>query len=260
VKENGEAISTDSIFIILTSGKNKIGAFSNNSALRNAIPTNANELENSFSSISGNSITADGTFIKSVKGDNEFDDEVFYKDREALISDFKADFLIPCQAEPIPYNQKGAFGQIIYATSKCPAPNQEITPAKKCGRDGKWIYEKSCPCFIQADGIDSISVPNGEGTLECKSTNLVSYSGSLRYKCSEGSGTTASELTILEPCKRSCSFSAIGVNQLNVPHGSSQVSCDQNNYKGKFFINLKNDESNFKSLIVVRILISKIRK
>ena len=158
-----------------------------------------------------------------------------------MISDFKADFLVPCKDAGTNYaNQNGVFDQIVYASSNCPAPNQNITPAKKCGRDGKWIFEKSCPCYAEAEGIDPQYVPSGEGNVICKSTNLVSYSGALKYRCSEATGSSASELTILEPCKRSCAFSAIGVNQLNVPDGSTQVTCDQNNYKGKYVVICEN--------------------
>ena len=94
VKENGVNISNDSIFIILTNGKNKKNSFNNNSPTYDAISTNVNELENGFSGITGDTIYADNIFTKSVKGDKEFDDEVFFKNRESLIGDFKADFLV----------------------------------------------------------------------------------------------------------------------------------------------------------------------
>lgn len=94
VKENDVQISSDSLLIILTNGKNKSGAFSYNSSNYNTLPsaTSLNERENSFTSISGNIINMNNIFVKSVKGDDVFDDDVFYKSRDSLINDFNAEY------------------------------------------------------------------------------------------------------------------------------------------------------------------------
>ncbi len=234
VKENAIDISTDSIFIILTVGKNKLGGFNYNSPTYNGLPQSLNEQENSFTGIVSNVINMNNIFVKSVKNDDVFDDNLLFKNRQSLIDDFKADFLIPCQNAGVKYgSQNAVFGQIIYALSSCPPPSQNIIPAKKCSRDGRWIYEKSCPCYISAEGIDNpVYVSNGIGSISCKAAG---FDGTLKYNCDE-----EFNLTITEGCKRNCEFSAIGFTKELIPNGVYKVDCNQKNYKGGYVVTCNN--------------------
>jgi hypothetical protein len=235
VRENNVQISSGSIMLIITHGKNKFGAFNYNSTNSNALSTSLNENENSFSSIisASNQVSMDNVFIKNAKDDGVFDDDILFKDRDSLINDFYADFLIPCKnAGPKYGNQNAVFGQIIYATSACSFPNQNIVPAKKCGRDGKWIYEKSCPCYVNSEGVNPLYVPNGSGSVKCEKPG---FDGVLEYTCDEESNTKISL-----NCKRTCQFSRVGLSSIAVKNGTNVVSCNQENYKGEYVVTCDN--------------------
>ena len=100
IKENGVMISTDSIFAILTVGKDKAGGFNYNSSTYNLLSTNLNEMDNSFlviDTVLKKMLVSDYVFVKSINTDLAFNDTLFSKDRNSLINDYKADFLIPCR-------------------------------------------------------------------------------------------------------------------------------------------------------------------
>ena len=242
IKENNVVISSDSIFAILTVGKDKQGGFNYNSSTFNALPTNSNEADNSFLEIdtaSKKMAMSDYVFVKSINTDSTFNDILFSKDRNSLINDYKADFLIPCRNAGSNYqyvksnntlSSDAVYGQILYSNQACAPPNSKIIPAKKCGRDGNWIYYTSCPCWVEANGIEPKFVPNGEGSINCTNSN---YDGILKYNCSEVDFTA----TILQNCKMKCSFAgAPGINSVEISDGVNKLTCDQPGYKGEYII------------------------
>ena len=246
IKENNVTISTDSIFVILTVGKDKLGGFNYNSSTHNSLPTNPNEMDNSFlliDSVLKKMLVSDYVFVKSINTDLAFNDTVFSKDRDSLINDYKADFLIPCKnaGENYQYlksngvsSSDAVYGQILYSNQACAPPNSKIIPAKKCGRDGNWIYFTSCPCWVEGNGVESKFVPNGEGSIDCINSN---YDGILKYNCSEVNFIA----TILQSCKMKCTFAgATGISPSSISDGVNKLTCDQPGYKGEYIITCTN--------------------
>ncbi|MFM8186024.1 MAG: hypothetical protein ACKN9I_03760, partial [Alphaproteobacteria bacterium] len=235
IKEDNAIVDSKAIFVIMSLGKNKYSSFSSGSSTPNSLPSvgMVGELENSFTSITGNVIVADNVFTKTSKNDESFDDYVFSKNKTELVKDYNADFLIPCIDSGNGYgNINGLFNQVVYATSNCLEPNQNLRAAKRCGKNGVWVFEKSCPCNVVSAGVETTNVANGAGSLKCSKSG---YNGVMKYVCNDNSS-----LQILETCKKSCLFSANGLSQSTLPHGFSNLSCNQANFVGEFVVNCDN--------------------
>jgi hypothetical protein len=254
ITENDKEISSNALFVLIAPGRNKEGAFNAKSTVQNPITTSSTSETQNVATAGTTTVTSGGTtttvvaediiamdnvFVKGTKTDSKFDDKVFFKEKSEIVKDFSAEFLISCPALPITYGSKTGYkDQIVYANFTCSGSTNK-RPAKKCGDNGDWITEASCPCLISSiPGVSQtdISVPNGEGTLKCDQTD---YSGSLKYNCLE-----SGNLNVLETCKKSCNFgfnnTFTGVRPTKLIHGSNLVNCDVAGYKGKIVVNCNN--------------------
>ena len=243
VKEDNINVSTDSVFAIITVGKNKLGGFNANSSANNELPTNSFEQQNSYTSINGQVIAMDNIFQKSIKDNTVFDDIVFFANRKSLIADFKADFLIPCSgADAEKYSSSTAsFGQILYAKNNCVAPYANLTPAIKCEKDGKWVYYTSCPCYLKtASGeVNEEWVPNGQRTAKCLTEK--GYDGVLKYTCNEDSTLSIPSIDSKDRCQKRCSTTGIvGLKNASIPDGVTSLTCDEENYQGTVVLTCEN--------------------
>lgn len=146
-------------FAIISLGANKYGAFNATSSSQNSGSSDSYEAQNYPTNIEidegGN--TADYGQNTSFGGDVEvaftgsnstsdvFDDIVFIRTRPDMVSDFNAEFLIPCFAQTIDSRTypKTFGGMLQYATADCTDPPNK-TPAYRCGRNRRWIKVDGC--------------------------------------------------------------------------------------------------------------------
>lgn len=168
VKENLDLGTTfqvdtnDAIFVIISHGSNKYGAFNNNSSEQNAVSTDTDEQNNYATTFSG---TTNGTadfydtnsyFTASSVSSDSFDDVVFYKTRNAMLMDFNALSLIVCNSNSTNYGDytvgsttftwpETYYDQIVSSNSAttCDAAlsgyGKTVTsPTKRCGAFGVW--------------------------------------------------------------------------------------------------------------------------
>ncbi|MDX2083692.1 MAG: prepilin-type N-terminal cleavage/methylation domain-containing protein [Rickettsiales bacterium] len=139
------AVESSAIFAIISLGGNKSGAYGYDSASRNTLSTDAQELSNTPSSISDDT-SYTNTLYASSAGSDVFDDTVFYKNRNSFVSDFDALSVIPCQLTT--ENLYGTtitwplswYDQIAVSTTSCPVgyTSGVSKPTKRCGAFGNW--------------------------------------------------------------------------------------------------------------------------
>lgn len=135
------------LFVILSVGANKLGAYGADSSSRNGLPTDAAELANLPNSTSDGTAYGSTFYISSGNSD-VYDDVLIYKSRNSFVSDFNALNIIPCQATSETlyggsFNWPLAwYNQVVSATSPTCASlgytsgvNQ---PTKRCGAFGVW--------------------------------------------------------------------------------------------------------------------------
>ncbi len=148
-------IESAAVFAIISLGGNKLGAYGADLATRNALPTDTEEASNVTSSTSSDASFLKVLYVSSGNSD-AFDDVVFYKNRNSLVSDFKALSLIPCVAAssvqtlydttitwPLAW-----YGQISVDDNQCPSGYRAgvYAPTKKCGALGNWNSSPTNPC------------------------------------------------------------------------------------------------------------------
>lgn len=142
-------------FVIISFGANKYGAFNAGSTTQNSSSgVSTYELQNMLSNISGASADfgvnvshpASITFTDSDATSEVFDDIVFAKKRNDMITDFDAMFLVPCSSTPLGAGYSDVFyNKIQYRTTACDAPNDAIIPSAECTIFGTSIVKQSCP-------------------------------------------------------------------------------------------------------------------
>jgi hypothetical protein len=147
IMENGVTITNNALFAIISYGKNKFYAFDTDAINFRNISSSDNEKENGFTDIVNNMVMMNSTFINKNKDKKDivFDDYIFFKNKSDVINDFNANSLILCLNDNAFYG--GAivsYEQVVHSVSVC-ANNNLIRPVKKCGKDGVWVYLKSCP-------------------------------------------------------------------------------------------------------------------
>ena len=148
--------NTAAVFIILSLGSNKSGAYGADSTLRNVVSTDDEEKINTPTA--SNERSYGNIFYNSSGNSDVFDDILFFKSRNALISDFNALSLIPCLATtstesygtiswPVAwYDQEKAASA---ATSRCSAFGYSAGPqypVRRCGAFGIWDVV-TLPCL-----------------------------------------------------------------------------------------------------------------
>lgn len=165
----GGASLSNALFVLISRGPNKSGAFIANSTALPIASSDSNELSNDASSITENTpptastSTFDSTFVQSASSTN-FDDIIFYKTQDQMFNEFDAWSLIPCVASSetlygVTVNWPKAYaGQIIASSTSCPSPNwlgSVAIPAKKCGTKGVWgSVTNPCTCTSGYSGVN----------------------------------------------------------------------------------------------------------
>jgi type II secretory pathway pseudopilin PulG len=210
-----KVITSEAIFAIINYGPNKSGAFNVNSSSQNTASSDANELKNT---ISGSNLPS-SILVNSVGGSDVFDDKIFYKTRNGIVSDFDALYLIPCEPTASHYNDvyldpgvggnttlatwpQAKYGQVVAATG--PANTGPLgagyngycksgytatvnRPTKKCGAFGDWEAGAISSCSKDGTGTGGGS-SGGGGTLLC-SGGTESTNGSKKVHQFTSSGT-----------------------------------------------------------------------
>lgn len=138
--------NTAAVLVILSLGSNKSGAYGVDSTVRNARSVDSDELVNTPSTTSESSYV--NGFYSSSGNSDSFDDVVFFKSRNALISDFNALFLIPCLAT----TSNETYGTMSWPVAwydqektavspKCSTLGYSVGPSypvRRCGAFGVW--------------------------------------------------------------------------------------------------------------------------
>jgi type II secretory pathway pseudopilin PulG len=155
-----QLITNNAIFVIMSSGINKFGAYGKNSSTMNNIPTDPDELLN-YTKADG---TSGKVFYASSDSSDEFDDIVIFKTRDELVLDFDALDLIFCRAadgnQTLTYGTSTVnytwpqtrYGQVSPANEDCPTTpvNYKVRnarPLKKCGALGVWDSFLVAQCY-----------------------------------------------------------------------------------------------------------------
>lgn len=149
------------VMAIISLGINKYGAFNATSSSPNGGSADTYEPQNYLANIveGGGGNTADYGVNATYSGrvvlasssttSDTFDDIVFFKSRNDLVTDFDAQYLLPCTSSTTGWasGYTDAFvGQIRYRSTTCSAPNDSITPSKKCAALGlNWASVQDCP-------------------------------------------------------------------------------------------------------------------
>ena len=148
-------ITNKAIFLIISYGANKSGAFNTNSNTQNTASSDNKEKANYAVPVTTQTATLGNTFYHSVKFGEVFDDTVFYKTRNALVSDFNAFDSIGCPSGKTESLYGGAiiwpegkYGQVVAASTQCPVGYRATVkyPTKKCGAYGLWEDGVINPC------------------------------------------------------------------------------------------------------------------
>lgn len=148
-------LTNDAIFVLVSHGQNKAGAFNTFSATQNARSGQAAETNNDLDSTS--SPAYNKTVIYASADNETFDDILFYKTRNAIVSDFNAFSAIYCVSGNLSLNYGGAanyafaqgsFDQVVVSTTICPVGWRSTTqyPTRRCGAFGTWQSFANNPC------------------------------------------------------------------------------------------------------------------
>ncbi len=139
--------TTDAVFVLMSYGANKFKAYDVNSANQNGASTDSYEQIN---------YGATNVFVASATVSDVFDDVLFYKTRNEIVSDFDALELVFCQAGGTQTVADGTshswplsyYNQIASSTTACAtgylARNQY--PLKRCGPFGIWESDVVTNC------------------------------------------------------------------------------------------------------------------
>lgn len=173
IKQNSGAAwvtnSNEAIFVLISHGSNKKGAFNSNSNAQNELSSDVNEQNNyaidfnNSSNPTANFYNINNYFTFGFDGSDEFDDVVFYKSRNAMVMDFNAMSLIACgdnsgdnhddyiiNSQTFTWPQ-AYYNQIVAANETCVSAdvnyNKTVTrPTKRCGAFGIWQEGAIYPC------------------------------------------------------------------------------------------------------------------
>ncbi|MES2961144.1 MAG: prepilin-type N-terminal cleavage/methylation domain-containing protein [Pseudomonadota bacterium] len=150
-----QVITDDAILALVSYGSNKAGAFNANGTVQNTRSSDSSEMENDL----GSSNAYDKNLIFDAPDSDVFDDIVFYKTRNSLVSDFDALSLVNCLAGTLSLSYPGAatyswpessYNQVISSTTACPAPYTTTVgyPTRRCGAFGIWESNVINPCTL----------------------------------------------------------------------------------------------------------------
>ncbi len=146
----------DAMFVIISHGANKFGAFNNNAATQNAASTDADEQKN-YGSIAGAVVTLGTHFVSAAANSDVFDDVLFYKNKNIALIDFNALSLVSCPQEDTLTDNcdtgtctwpKSSYNQIVSPTQSCASgfTSTVSKPTRRCGAFGAWQSGTINPC------------------------------------------------------------------------------------------------------------------
>lgn len=167
IKERSSTVVTnDAIFVLISFGANKAGAFDVNSSSQNTRSSDSEELNNDLSTTT--TPYFDNIFISSSSSSSSFDDIIFYKTRDDLIQDSESPSSALSQVKcastvenlystTITWPQ-ASFDEIAVASTSCPAAYScgVAKPTKKCGANGVWGQ------IVNACELCSCTLTNGQ--------------------------------------------------------------------------------------------------
>ena len=195
----------EAIFLIISHGANKSGAFGVNSATQNTASDDGKEQLNYAVPTVDATASIGNTFYYRAGNSDVFDDVVFYKTRNMMVTESNAFNIISCPAlagtsSGISYGGtymtwgEGKYGQIVTANSLCPTGYRATVkyPTKRCNTFGQWQDGVVDPCTesnisvisectggtitdIMVNGIAyKVHTFNSSGTLNCPVAKTVS--------------------------------------------------------------------------------------
>lgn len=146
-----QTITSDAIFVLISYGSNKSGAYDHNvnASVLTSQNTRSTDLGERENDIDGSSPTSFDNIIISKSLDSDiFDDLVLSKTRDEIVSDSKDMSLIKCPAytSSTTYNgtfmvwADGNYNQIAVSTTDCPVgyTAKVSKPTRRCGAFGVW--------------------------------------------------------------------------------------------------------------------------
>lgn len=171
--------TNDVMFVIISHGANKEGAWNRNMTSQNPVSSSDEEKWNSvyanIDTTAGkadffNSDSAFRHYIRASNVDSGFDDIVFGKTRDQMVYDFDLKNLLPCSgftSEELTYGTSSKtydwnsaedtdikYGEVIASEDTCPDSEGNdysggpTYPSKKCGAFGNWESGVINPCIL----------------------------------------------------------------------------------------------------------------
>ncbi len=261
---SSQIISNEVIFAIISYGPNKYGAVPSNIAslsAKNPRSSSTAEMDNDINGVVSAGVgNFDNIITASDLSDTVFDDMVFYKTRNILVSEFDLLNLIKCPATSgtsddilITYGTnapkvfswpESSYNQIVSSSATCPADYRggAKSPTRKCGAFGLWEKNdtnngvltpcKPSPsdssnfsanfCSVSLAGAKTASVPLGSGNITCDENN---YNGlTIPYTCVDGVFTAQGS------CGCADGFSGTNCSACNSGYSSDGISCRRDCY------------------------------
>jgi len=176
----------EAIFLIISHGANKSGAFGVNSATQNTASDDGKEQLNYAVPTGDETASIGNTFYYRAGNSDVFDDVVFYKTRNMMVTESNAFNIISCPAlagtsSGISYGGtymtwgEGKYGQIVTANSLCPTGYRATVkyPTKRCNTFGQWQDGVVDPCT--ESNISVISSECTGGTITDITVNGIAY-------------------------------------------------------------------------------------
>lgn len=161
INQNGletVTVTQDAVFVLISYGKNKSGAFDIKSATQNIQAVDSDESQN-------DDVTAtnfDNLFVSAADKSDVFDDIVFFKTKKNLIVDFNVYHLVHCpyvDTDLIYVDDLGTkaqwpdtkYGQVAVANNACSVTASDyngivVKPTRKCQAFGQWQTEVLDSC------------------------------------------------------------------------------------------------------------------
>ncbi len=150
-----QTITNDAILALVSYGANKSGAFNANATVKNSRSSDNSEMENDLD----DSNSFNKSLVFNTSDSDVFDDIVFYKTRNSLVSDFDALSLVNCLASTLSLSYPSAatyswpessYNQVVSSTSSCTAPYTKTVgyPTRRCGAFGVWESSVINPCTL----------------------------------------------------------------------------------------------------------------
>jgi type II secretory pathway pseudopilin PulG len=150
VSPSAEQITTpDAIFVLMSHGVNRFGAYSNNADIANSGSTDAEEQINHG---------ATNNFFATSNTSDIFDDILIFKTRDELVAELEEYSLVACKAGGnqtlygVDYTWPlSRYDENVAADQECPTSptNYKVKnarPIKRCGAFGVWESDPSTPC------------------------------------------------------------------------------------------------------------------